>query len=207
MRQDLKQDNQERRAKAWRFIKKNASSMAFAAFAVLMIFSPEAKSWVLRQFIATGIFNATMSSEKTATGQGQPIRFDYVDSLGKFENTGSLQGKVVFINFWASWCPPCRAEFPSIAELREKFKDNPDVCFLMINEDSDREKAIKYLSSHSYQFPLYRAAGKIPGDIYDGVLPTTLVLDKHGKVRFRHEGVANYASEKFINQIQNLADE
>ena len=65
----------------------------------------------------------------------------------------------------------------------------------------------KFLEKENYALPFFSTAGKIPDVIYTGTLPTTVVLDKTRKIRYRHEGFANYDSEKFINQMENLVKE
>lgn len=114
---------------------------------------------------------------------------------------------MVFINFWASWCPPCRAEFPSIEILYSKFKDNPEVFFLTVNEDSDLSTAKAYLNKEKFSVPLFITNGNVPIEIYSGSLPTTVVLDKTGKIRYNETGFANYASGKFVKQMEELIKE
>ena len=191
--------------KVWEFIKKNGFSALMGIGIVIMIVSPDAKSLMLRQLMLTGLFNA--SKEKTGTSNESAIDFYFEDDKGNVQNTASLKGKVVFVNFWASWCPPCRAEFPSIETLYSNLKNNPDVFFLMINEDNDVSAAYKYLEREKYSLPFYKAKGNVPAEIYTGTLPTTIVLDKKGEIRLRHQGFANYGSEKFINQMEELIQE
>ncbi|WP_350340001.1 TlpA disulfide reductase family protein [Paraflavitalea speifideaquila] len=126
---------------------------------------------------------------------------------GKSVSLSSLKGKVAFINFWASWCPPCRAEFPSIEALYSKFKNNPDIFFLTINEDSDPATGKAYLNKEKFSIPMYQSNGNVPGEIYSGSLPTTVILDKYGKIRLHHTGLANYESNKFVEQIEELINE
>lgn len=191
--------------KIWQYIKKNGVTIAMVVFFGIMVASPDAKSFVLRQIMATGLFNASIDNKlKDAPSAND---FDFTDESGNMHNTSALRGKVVFINFWASWCPPCRAEFPSIEKLYTQFNDRQDIFFLMINEDRDPTAGRAYLDKVHYSPPLYRRAGHVPEDLYSGTLPTTIVLDKDGKVRMHHTGFANYASDKFLNQIEDLLNE
>lgn len=191
----------------WLYIKKNGSSIALGAALIILLISPDAKSFILRQLMTTGIFNASIDKTDPDLSTEFPHDFDFKDDKGKVYNTTSLRGKVVFINFWASWCPPCRAEFPSIERLYSNFKSESSVFFLTINEDDDITKAKMYLKKEKLSVPFFKSNGNIPSSIYTGTLPTTIVLDKKGKVRFRHEGFADYGSDKFIKQINLMINE
>lgn len=176
-------------------------------FAVgIMLISPESKSWLLRQLMHTGLFNAEIENKPPVILDQRPLDFDFEDIQGVVQNTASLRGKVVFINFWASWCPPCVAELPSIEALYLKFKDDDNAFFLMANEDGDLEVAKTFLEKRDYTVPFYKVKN-IPDLLYSGTLPTTIVLDKQGGIRFQHKGFANYASEKFIKQMEGLLKE
>ncbi|WP_313091739.1 MULTISPECIES: TlpA family protein disulfide reductase [Bacteroidota] len=194
-------------ANKWQYIRKNAFTIVMVIFVGIMLFSPDAKSFVLRQLMATGLFNASMDKKDAGTANQANTDFDFTDEKGNVQNTASLRGKVVFINFWASWCPPCRAEFPSIETLYTQFKDNPDMVFLTINEDNDPAAGKAYLEKEKFSVPMYQSSGNVPAAIYSGSLPTTVVLDKNGKVRLHHAGFANYASDKFVKQIEELINE
>jgi thiol-disulfide isomerase/thioredoxin len=188
------------------FIRKHGFPILMGLIIVTLFVSPEAKSWTIRQLMRTGLYNVNIEKDMTMLPQME-TGFDFEDEKGNIQNTSSLKGKVVFINFWASWCPPCRAEFPSIETLYSKFKNDPDLFFLMINEDDNRAAGRDYLQNKGYVTPMFKTRSAIPANIYNGTLPTTLVLDKKGKVVFRHEGFANYASEDFISQINTLIKE
>lgn len=194
-------------ANKWQYIKKNAFTIVMVIFIGIMFFSPDAKSFVLRQLMATGLFNASMDKKDAGTANQANTDFDFTNEKGNVQNTASLRGKVVFINFWASWCPPCRAEFPSIETLYKQFKDNPDIVFLTINEDNDPAAGKAYLEKEKFSVPMYHSSGNVPAEIYSGSLPTTIVLDKNGNIRLHHTGFANYASGKFVKQIEELINE
>lgn len=194
--------------KIWHFIKKHGVSLLMAIALITMLVNPDAKSWVIQKMMLTGIFNATIDEKMTEATPVSNVDFAFTDAEGTLQNTASLRGKVVFINFWASWCGPCRAEFPSIQTLYSKFENDPNVVFLMVNPDlEDVEKAKAYLAKERFTMPFYQPASAVPDAIYTGTLPTTVVLDKKGAVRFQHEGFANYASEKFIKQLKDLLAE
>ena len=191
----------------WKFIKKNAFTIVMIIIIGVLFFSPDAKSFVLRQLVSTGFFNAKIDQKDSDDAKTISADFDFTDEKGNIQNTSSLRGRVVFINFWASWCPPCRAEFPSIEALYTQFKDNPDIFFLTINEDSNSAAGRTYLEDEGFSVPMYQSMGNVSSEIYSGRLPTTVVLDKNGTVRYYHTGIANYASKKFVKQIEELINE
>lgn len=193
--------------KLWQYIKKNGFTVLMVILIGVMFVSPNAKSFMLRQLMATGLFNASIDTKVADSKKTANVDFDFSDENGGVQNTSSLRGKVVFINFWASWCPPCRAELPSIETLYSKFKDNPDVFFLTVNQDDDLATGRAYLKKEKYAVPLFTVNGNVPKEVYAGVLPTTVVLDKSGKIRYHNAGFANYASDKFLKQIEELIKE
>lgn len=183
-------------------IKKNWGSILFYAVILIFIFSPTAKALLLRGIISTGLFKAEIQKEQPKNISATPD-FSFTDVNGKVVTSTSLKGKVVFINFWATWCPPCRAEMPSLDKLYKNLKTDNDVVFLFVNEDEDRQKAINYIENNNFSIPLYNRLSVSP-EIFGGTLPTTIVLDKEGKIVLKHEGMADYDNEKFITQLKEL---
>lgn len=184
-------------------LKKHWFSILFYALLAVLIFSPAAKSWVLQQVVATGLFKADIK-EIPAGEEMNVASFMYKDENGELMSTEALKGKVVFINFWASWCPPCRAEMPDLYNLYQKFKGDERFVFLFINEDEDQEMAKEYLEKNHFLLPLSYRSGSLPPEVYTGTLPTTVVLNKKGEIVLKHTGMAAYNNEKFIAQLKAL---
>ena len=184
-------------------LRKNWLTTLMLITLVVLIVSPSAKSWFMQQILATGVYNAAISREELSNTPSN-ISFSFTNSQGIVTSTASLKGKVVFINFWASWCPPCRAEMPSLNELYNKLKDDDRFVFLFINEDDDNMKAKQYLDKSRYDIPLFRRSGNVPTEIFNGTLPTSVVLNKEGKIVFHHTGMAGYNTDHFIQQLKEL---
>jgi len=183
-------------------IKKNWGSILFYAVILIFIFSPTAKALLLRGIISTGLFKAEIKKDQPQNVSAAPA-FSFNDANGNIITSTSLKGKVVFINFWASWCPPCRAEMPSLNRLYKDFHKDDHFVFLFVNEDEDSKKAINYIQSNNFSIPLYNRLS-VSQEIFNGTLPTTIVLDKKGKIVLKHEGMADYDNEKFVNQLKEL---
>ncbi|GAB3164447.1 hypothetical protein GCM10027291_05850 [Telluribacter humicola] len=116
----------------------------------------------------------------------------------------SLRGKVVFLNQWATWCPPCRAEMPAIEKLYQSM-DKEKVAFVMLSLDKDPAKAERYLKQQEFSFPVYIPASSLPQDFISQAIPTTLILDTRGQIVHRIEGMANYDTDGFRQYLNDLA--
>jgi thiol-disulfide isomerase/thioredoxin len=184
---------------------KKAGNVLFIVLLLFFVFNTDAKSWVLRQLVSIGLFNAEIKKDAHSKDPPQnDLSFSFSDTNGKQISTADLKDKVVFINFWASWCPPCRAEMPSLHALYNKFKDDKRFVFLFISEDDDLSKARSYLQKKEFDIPLTVSTGIVPSQIFSGTLPTTVVLDKEGKLVLKQEGIAGYNTPGFIQQLKDL---
>ncbi|NQD71125.1 TlpA family protein disulfide reductase [Sphingobacterium shayense] len=147
-------------------------------------------------------------NKKRVTFIDQPapdLRFK--DQNGKTISLNSLKGKVVFINLWATWCPPCIHEMPSINKLRETFKDNQDLVFLMVDMDGKIEKAKAFMKRKKFDLPVHILDSEIPAELFTGSIPTTIIVDKHNNVVGRQIGGADYSSQEVIDLIDALLNE
>ncbi|MBS1529959.1 MAG: TlpA family protein disulfide reductase [Bacteroidetes bacterium] len=174
-------------------------------FLVAYILSPQLKGWMIAGLMKVGFFKPDVP-EVRANGQYKPapnIQLQDIDhNVIYLENE---KGKVVFINFWATWCPPCLAELPSINALYEKEKNNPNIAFVTIDIDSDLPKTTKFMQLKDYHFPVYSAVGA--GQLYNDGIPTTLVVNKRGEIVFSHFNRANYNSDQFAAFLEKLAQQ
>ncbi len=191
--------------KIFAFIKKHwFNGLFFTAFFILL-FNTDAKAWVLQQLFVVGLFKADLQpealQEKAAPDN---MNLNFMDAHGKVVPVSDLKGKVVFINFWATWCPPCRAEMPSIHSLYKKLQPDDNFVFLMVDVDSNQDKAKQYMQQYGFDLPVYVPAGPIPQSLFNGTLPTTLVFAKDGKLVMKQEGIANYNTDAFIKKLQQL---
>lgn len=174
----------------------------FASLLLAILFVPPVKILVIRGLMKIGLFSPDI--KQTGNTAGLPaISIEYPD--GKKRELTDFKGKVVFINFWATWCPPCTAEMPAIDQLHEQLKADTNIIFLMIDADHNFGKSIPFIQKHGYGLPLAQANSYVPDNILGSALPTTVVFDKTGKMVFRHEGMADYSDDKFAKYIKQLA--
>lgn len=191
-------------------------SVLLGVFLVAMVFSPDTKAWVSRGLMKIGLFKPKLERLEPVAGDGltgapeavavKPSVF-FTDGSGNRIDAANQEGKVVFINFWATWCPPCIAEMPSIDKLYAQFKDNDEVVFVMADVDNQYEKSMQFMTDRNLALPVHVPAGKIPEHWLGGSIPTTLILDKRGQIAARHEGMADYSGPEVADFIRSLMAE
>ncbi|WP_310401413.1 TlpA family protein disulfide reductase [Chryseobacterium vietnamense] len=190
--------------------RKNSSTVVLTLLFIIILVNKDAKAWLMRQVASTGILNSSISESKETQNVSAKVSyagFMLKNEEGKIIDTPALQNKVVFINFWASWCPPCRAEFPSVQKLYDQYKNNPDMVFLTVNLDDNVNLGKSYLKEKGFTVPFLTPAGNIPDVLYSGSLPTTVVLDRKGEIRLHHKGLADYSKDSFYKQIDELLNQ
>ncbi len=114
-----------------------------------------------------------------------------------------FKGKTIFLNFWATWCPPCIAEMPNIQALYESIDDD-NIVFVMVSLDEDKDKARAFLERKEFTMPVYFLNGRKPGVYDSSVVPTTYIISPEGKVVAKRMGMANYNTDTFKNFLLSL---
>lgn len=130
-----------------------------------------------------------------------------IDKDGKTFTTKELEGNVLFINFWATWCGPCKQEMPTIQELKDYVGEGADIKFLMIDVDKKMEQSIRYMDSNGFDFEVLMLEGNIPTEIFNGALPTTVIVNKKGNVEGVVEGYSDYSTPQVKAAIDALLAE
>lgn len=130
------------------------------------------------------------------------------DTAGKRLNENDLKGTVSFINFWASWCKPCRDEMPSIQALYNQFRDDKRVRFIMVLYKDDVEKAMKYLKENNFDLPVFIDINAKTASNY-GItgVPETYLVGKKGIISQKIIGPADWSSNKAIAAVTGLINE
>jgi len=111
---------------------------------------------------------------------------------GKPVTLADSKGKVILLNFWATWCGPCRAEVPDLVELQNKYKDKLQIIGLVTDDDDDPEAVQKFVKEFEINYPIAFATTDLRIQ-YGGIpaLPTSFMLDTEGRVVQKHEGLRN----------------
>ena len=117
-----------------KYIRSNISNLVFIFFIAIVYFSTDARTILIRGLMVTGLFNAEASTdtEKSDSNRSIDTNMTFRSEDGEVINLSENKGKVYFINFWATWCPPCRAEMPSINSLASKIKNKDKIELLWL---------------------------------------------------------------------------
>lgn len=132
--------------------------------------------------------------------------FQLKDLSGKTISGSDLKNKTLFLNLWATWCGPCKAEMPSIQKLYNAV-DHDKIVFIMLSLDAaDRDdKVVKFLQNQGYTFPVYRPFGQmLPPQLRVPSIPTTFVISPAGKIVAKKVGTANYDTPEFKKMLEDL---
>jgi len=181
------------------------------------------RRWTLAAVAAVGLAFSTLpfapgcsqgnagAAAGTATAsscdpKAPPANLDFVikDMNGSDVNLADYKGKVVLLNFWATWCGPCKVEIPLFVELQEKYRDR-GVVFLGLSVDDPVESLKPFAEQYKMNYPVLAGIGR--DDVQDAFgpvwgIPVTFVISRDGKICKRHMGLPN--REQFEKEIESL---
>jgi thiol-disulfide isomerase/thioredoxin len=133
-------------------------------------------------------------------------KLTYVDTNGNAYPPEALAGKVVVVNFWATWCKPCKAEIPAFSRVYEKLKDKDVVMLGVMTDDPDPQALLNFTSDHELLYPVVRADKDILlAYRYPEAIPTTFIYDRHGSQRAAHRGAMS--EKQLADTIEQLLAE
>jgi len=161
----------------------------------------EIAGFLQRGIMLTGLHNAKVTSPVEQTPADLNFKVKTLD--GEFINLSSLEGKTIFMNFWATWCAPCVAEMPSIEALWEENKQD-NIAFLLVSTDDEIDKIKAFIKRKGYSFPVYQMASPLPSTFKASAIPATFVVSPEGNLVYKHIGIANYDTSDFHDFLDDI---
>ncbi|TVZ16089.1 TlpA family protein disulfide reductase [Maribacter sp. MAR_2009_72] len=176
------------------------SDIIFAVFIVLLLI-PQTRTpiQVAVNKLKVVIWSPSIEDQED---QQQIAAFDYAvtDLQGASQHIPVARDKVVFLSYWATWCPPCIAELPGIQELYKDYGDK--ITFVLLTQE-EPAKVLNFVARKEYQLPIYFPQMQAPEILNENSLPTNYVIDAQGRIMVKETGAADWNSTK----IRSLLDE
>lgn len=157
--------------------------------------------------ILLGLFLSISQLSLASEVEGEAPDFTLKSKAGNNIRLQDLRGEVVLLNFWASWCGPCREEMPLMEEIYQQYKDL-GFTILAVNVDEDPADADRFLSSVPVSFPVvYDSQSKVSEMYKVDAMPTTILIDRDGQKRFLHRGYKAGYEDEYEQQVKLLVRE
>ena len=158
-------------------------------------------------FFSLGILMSFSLSALAQKGDGAAPDFTLKSNQGENMRLEDQRGEVVMLNFWASWCGPCRQEMPLMNDIYEEYKDL-GFTILAVNVDEDSADADRFLSAVPVDFPILYDSNSKVSEMYEvDAMPTTLLIDRDGNVRLHHRGYKPGDEVNYEKQVKALVRE
>lgn len=152
------------------------------------------------------VLAATSLAGSDLTGQLAPD-FALKSSTGANLRLSEFRGDVVMVNFWATWCGPCRQEMPLLDELYTRY-ERVGFSLLGVNIDDNSQKAMNMVSELGVSFPVLFDNSKEVSKLYQvNAMPVTVIIDREGNVRHVHHGYKPGYEDKYLDEIRSLLRE
>ncbi len=184
------------------FNRKKITNIIFYALLIVILFTPI--GFHVKVFV-----NKIFSFSASVINEDEQIlltnyNWELIDENRNIFNFESKKNKVVLVNFWATWCPPCVAEMPSLQKLYTDYKDKVDFVFVAQDKVSS---VSSYMSKNKYDFTISYSNSKVPSKLDSDVIPATYIIDKKGKIIVSETGAKNWNSDKTRELLDRLLNE
>ncbi len=192
-----------------RFLERNLHLIVIAAVALVVIgvylAKADGNSASSAQAIAANVPAESDPAETPSGGTVAP-NFKLTSTDGKTIDLSSFRGKVVIVDFWATWCPPCKAEIPDFIKLYSKYKDNGFQMLGISLDQNGLQAVVPFMKKYGINYPIMLGNEQVV-DEYGGIrgIPTTFVIDKQGNIAASFMGYR--PASVFENLIQKLTKE
>jgi len=152
--------------------------------------------------IALIAFTLIVSAATFASEEKPAPDFALTDLAGNEITLGDLTGKVIFLNFWATWCGPCRHEIPDFIEFYDRYKKQ-GVEIIGISVDKSAKKVKEFMDEHKINYPVAMATNEIMGDYKPGrYIPTTIIINPKGDIVEKKVGIMDKATlESYFQEL------
>jgi len=165
------------------------------------------RSWRAAKVLAAALSLTLLAATGSAVTDKPAPEFALPDVAGNMVSLKDFEGQVVLVNFWASWCGPCREEMPLLDQLADRYGPL-GFTMLGVNVEEDASLANSFLDGTPVSFPILYDSQNSVSQLYDVIaMPTTVLIDRQGMVRFIHHGYEPGYENDYQDQIRALIRE
>ncbi|MDX1364769.1 TlpA family protein disulfide reductase [Arenibacter latericius] len=176
--------------------------LVILAGVLVLLFSP--LGFKIKTFASRLIATSASKVKESMQVSLDTYNWELLDLEGNVFQFESQKEAVVLINFWATWCPPCVAEMPSLQNLYDDYGDK--ITFMFVTDDH-RKKVDAFLEKRNLKLPVYYSNSPVPNMLSSKLLPTTYIINKEGKIVVAETGAADWNSDKTRELLDELLSE
>ncbi|WP_460219285.1 TlpA family protein disulfide reductase [Psychroserpens sp. MEBiC05023] len=178
-------------------------NLIFIAIIVLLLI-PQTRT-PIQVFVNKGIALIVKPSVIDVSERQSLLSYDWKlqDTNGNDFDFHTAEGKVIVINFWATWCPPCIAEMSSLDVLYKRYKSNDNIVFLFVSNE-DKDVLNKFMTRKNYSFEVYQSVSAYPSEFNVTSIPRTFIIDTKGGIVIDKSGAADWNSDTVKRTIDEL---
>lgn len=183
-----------------KFLKKNAVFLILTAVLIAILAIPQFGDYVRSKILLSPSISK-VQDEITVSDAEYDIELKGINVPDA--NLKDFKNDLLFLNFWGTWCPPCRAEWPSIQKLHDAKKGK--MKFALIAMQDKEESIRKFLKENNYTVPVYIAQSPLSEKLLPQVFPTTFILGKGGRILQKDDASKDWNSKNVLDFIDNVA--
>ncbi|SDE44055.1 TlpA family protein disulfide reductase [Riemerella columbipharyngis] len=184
-----------------KFFKKRIIDFVLLGLLLVFLFVPKVRDFISGKLLFFGPDMSEVTKDIALSDSEYDVELEGINVPNA--NLKDFKGKLLFLNFWGTWCPPCRAEWGSIQKLYDQEKDK--MQFVLVAMQDQRKDVEAFLKENNYTAPVYLAVSPLSDKILPQVFPSTFIIDKKGRVLKKDEGANNWSSEAVISFIDNVS--
>ncbi|KMQ70805.1 TlpA family protein disulfide reductase [Chryseobacterium koreense] len=182
------------------FLKKNIFYLISSAILIVILAFPSVRLKLTDMFFPI----AAVENAVTLNDADYDIQLKGINTTST--NLKNFKGnKLVLLNFWGTWCAPCREEWPTIQKLYDSKKDKVD--FILVAMQDKEEDVKKFLQQNNYTVPVYIAESPVTANVLPKAFPTTFLLDKNGRILVKEDASKDWNSKSVHDMIDNISVE
>jgi len=175
--------------------------LLFTALLVAMII-PSSRKVVQSTIIRYSMFQPRETKDVSYIGK-HDLEWEIEDLNGHIVELSEFEGQILFINFWATWCPPCIAEMPSIQRLYDEYEGK--MAFILVSQES-RDILKKFVKKKGYTFPVYVIRSQQPEVFASRSIPASFLISPEGQILMKKQGAARWDGKKVKALIDKIID-